>query len=424
MAVSPGQVPDCVFYGTDDAGAWADLVDDISGEATDLTQGTTSGYETNSTRANLTERRTVDFHGDQIDNTEAGYMFKWDRGGGDYSAMRFNSGTIDVTVDGGSNWEQWTPTDLNGADEWLVVWAMEPNPDTTGASDARRSEIHAFNLSQGDYDVFTWTHEAESGTGTGTLIFGASNTSDSDTIAGDVLDIRLSSGFHSSAESYETWVAQSTAPTLTGKELRPVSMPDRGDVVLGDDGQFAGPIHIIAAKACEQHKALLWGPVVNDVNNDGDFLGSNSNGSGYNSGYTFDGRSLRLEHGYYRPIPLGATHVVPYVYVQSNEVTTATDLEVAVYSMSQPGPLVKPSTSPEVFEHYDVSTTVDDHGSGDTDGEWVELDKLRVARDKVGSSYFFVGFVRGSGNTCRIKTVALDPIFDESDGGLGVGGFG
>jgi len=248
VAVSPETVPDCLFYGDSVSGAWSQLIVDDSGEDTDLTNGTTYGSESNSTRANQTSTRTVNMHVDTVDDTEAGYIWSWDRGGGDYSALYFDgSGNVVFTVDGGTTTYSFDPAGLTGtAEEFLITWAMQPNKDTTGAFNTRRSEIRVWNLTNGTYENFVQTHPAETGTDTGTMYFGNSPTL-TDTIAGDVLEIRLSAAFQTATETYETFVAQSSAPTLIGQDFRPAVMPPRSQVTLGDDGEFAGPVHSIGS---------------------------------------------------------------------------------------------------------------------------------------------------------------------------------
>lgn len=427
MPVNVNEVPDCVFYGDSATDTWSELATDDSGVGTNLSTAANSAYESSSARANLINTRTVDCHVDSHSNTTLGYLWTWDRGGGDYSSLRVSLGNVIATWDGGVTEEVFSPGNITGAsDEFVIVWTMEPYPDSQGASDARYSELHVFNLSQSLYEIHSWTHAAESGTATGDLIFGASDTSNSNSYQGDVLEIRLSSALHSSAETFETFVNQSSAPTLDGNEYAPIPMPDKDQVNIGDDGNFAGPILIMGGKSAEQHRMLMAGPVVSDASNDTGFINTHTYGS-KTVGYLYDGFRLRMEHLYYRPIPIGVTHVVPNLHIQYDYTGGGGTpvMNVRVYSMSQPGPVVAPANSPPEFIAYYVAQSFStDQGNGILDGDWHKFNPLKIARNRIGWSYFCVAtdVESGSNQSFRVRSVSIDPIVDLAGDGLGLGG--
>ena len=430
MAVSPGQVEDCVFYGEDVASAtWSNLVTDLSGEATDLT-GVIGGGATEdpSSRSNLTTTRSVTYRGD-IDATDTGVMWRWERSGS-HSSMRLDgTGDIDITTDSGASTESYTILNLSGTEDLVITWTMELNPDTLGfGPDALRSELHVYNLDQSTYELHTWTHAVEASDAAGALFFGVEDTGGTDLITADTFAIGMSSAFHSSDETYQTFVTQSSTPTLIGAEFRPQPMPARGDVAIGDDGHMAGPILMLGAKAAQQHRMLLGGPTVNALTNDVDFVDSDTGGATRIWGLVSPrGDSYRMEFLFYRPIHPAATHVYPRVYVQHSPSGTPDDLVVYVYSMNAPGPIVKPAASPEQFiPYWSTVTRSDDDGTGLTGGDWMDLDKIRISRDNSGWSYFCVGLDIDYAATseARVKAVTLDPVIVYEAGSMGVGGFG
>jgi hypothetical protein len=427
MAVSPQDVEDVVFYGDSATGTWSELAIDDSGEDTNLTAGMTYAYESSSARANLTTRRTVDIVIEHDDTVASGTLWSWNRSS-EIDRINLNSGdTITVFVDGSSIITHSIANVSATTEEFVISWAMEPNPDTIDSTDAMRSELHVYNVDQSTYETSVATHAAPTA-GVGDVVFGAQDTSGTGDYDGTITAIRLSSGFHSSTEMYETFVSQSSAPTLVGKALAPMPMPERSQVALGDDGHFAGPIHIMATAAAQNQRALLWSPVVNDYNRDGDIVNTNV-ADGYNVSYSMtNGALVRLGHAYYRPLPVGCTHVIPRVHIQVDHGTSAPDTVLSVYSMSQPGPISRPNTSPNQYEEYYVSAVKADDGNTTLGGgDWVTLGKLKIAYDNtLGASYFAVGtnIPDGVGSDYRISAVTLTPVFVEAGDGLGFGGFG
>src|SRR5690606_4552011 len=187
------------------------LLVDLSHEATNLDRrlGAEGILEENSSRINLTTRRTVDWVG----RASEGCIFRWSRGGGDYSEIRIDSsGDLEVTVDGGSTTEVIESDAFTSSNNIVVTWSMEPNPETTGASDARRSEVQILNLTSGVCLIHAWAHEAEAGTDSGTRWFGSREEEDEDRdgLNGDTCCVRLCSGFHSSTATREPWVGLSS----------------------------------------------------------------------------------------------------------------------------------------------------------------------------------------------------------------------
>lgn len=425
MAVSPNQTPDCVFYGDSATGTWSELATDDSGEGTDLTAGSSSAYESSSSRANLTSGRAIDIHC-EMNDSDTGYLFNWDKGSGVETGLQHNGfGAINVIVDG-TQVEQIIPTMSAGAEEEVYIcWTTEPNISPKDVTEEMRSEIHWYNADTSVYELFSFTHRAETASASGDLVFGAQDTSDTNAYSATVYKVRLSSRFHTSTETYETFISQSSAPTLAGNEYRPISAPDRTDGEIGNDGHFAGPVFILGAKAAEQHRMLLAAPIVSIQDNIGDFALDDTD-FGYL--YSEDGIYLRLEHMFYRSVPDHITHVVPNIHFQQNWTGggKAGSTVLRMYSMNTPNPSIAPLVGGGSFErYYSTDTVSSNHGTGDTDGEWVELDPLRISRDGLGRSCFCIATDIGVGSNvyqARVRAISLDPIVDLSGGGLGIGG--
>ena len=90
--------------------------------------------------------------------------------------------------------------------------------------------------------------------------------------------------------------------------------------------------------------------------------------------------------------------------------------------MSQPGPLYRPPTSPAVYERHAATSAAlaEEHGSGATAGEWLDLDPVNVARDKEGYTYLCLGFrcpSESSTQLWQIKALTINPVFSTASAG-------
>lgn len=432
MAVDEESVPDVVFYGDSATGTFSELAVDDSGYATDLTEGAGNDvvYETSSSRFNLPGPRTYVFEFTTLSGSGVteGYLMQRGVVGNASNIQLDNNATIQrirVRVIGSTTYAI-TPGVWDASTDFVLSWAMEENPDATGASDAWRSEVWVYNKTSGESETHTFTHAAEDA-GTSSIYFGASGSSGTGAFEGDLLSIRASKSFNSIEEIYQTYVSQSSAPTLEGEDYRQAVMPERSDVTLGDDGEFAGPVHILAARACRDHRMLLASPVINEVV-------QNIQWQPVTAAWRIDDPDdsdveLFLTFLRYRPLHVDVTHVHVEVYVQLDYQGAGDPDPITfyLYSMSQPGPFVTPASSPETFTKYRCSAALStDHGTGDEAGEWLDLGKLDIARDKRGKSYFVIGADAPSvDHVWRIKAIVANPVVSFSEGqGFGGGDFG
>lgn len=235
MPVRPERAPDCVYSGNGGP-TLSNLATDDSGLATNMTTGSSSIYEASSTRADLIETRTVDFLS-TFNDTDTGYMWIYSTG-----SMRLASGgVVDLYVNGSSVLSHTIANLTAATDEDIVIsWAMEPNPLTTGASDAYRSELHVWNITLGTYESSSATHAQQTSPGAGVaFVWGARNTSDGSPFTGSMYEVRLCSSFHSSTETAACYVdnvygaAFGTGPVWE-PDLR--TLYDRRSTVTGSTG--------------------------------------------------------------------------------------------------------------------------------------------------------------------------------------------
>jgi len=419
---NPYELPDCLLYlRSGDPGFWGDIdsivTTDQSGYGDDMTSGTNCVYDdegnTSYTRFDRAER-TVDvrFFGA---GTDVGGIWRHRQSSTLGSTARLDistspaNGTLVCYVNGSSahtytiaSWPASTQ------EEFVVCWATEPNPETTGASDAYRSELQIWNVTTGEHEHTSFTHAAFQSSPSGQMIVGAISTTGSIDYDGLISEFRVSKAFHSAVESYETFIDDTAAPTLLGEERIEFPMPDRPSG-WGDAGEFAGPIYAMAARAVQHSDLLLVGPILNEQIKATAFFDSSS------SQWLIDdpqGSGQELFGGllWYRPVPLTVNRLHVRLHVQTYPDSSALSYPMRVWSMSQPGPRYRPPTSPQTFARFYAPVTIParDDGSTSLGGEWEDLGLMRVARDRIGWTYIAVSWDLPAGQNMRVRAITVD----------------
>ncbi len=100
----------------------------------------------------------------------------------------------------------------------VVAWSTEPNPLTTGAGDALRSDFYVYNSFTDEVVYDTATHAVVAAHASATLTVGGVFTGGILTLAyTPAIDaVRISCRFHTGTETREHFVAQTAAPSNTG----------------------------------------------------------------------------------------------------------------------------------------------------------------------------------------------------------------
>lgn len=203
MATNPHYAPDAVFSG-EGGPTLSTLATDLSGQATDLTVGTSSVYENSSTRADLPVTRTVDLVC-SISDTDTGYLWS-------YSNTRIvvaSGGVLQLTVNS-TSLTSYTIQNITAAtrEDFVISWATMTNPLRTGASDDSITDVHIWNRTLGTYESFRRVHVADASPGGGgaLLIFWAQDSSGTNAFSGGRVAQRISSAYHSSIETASCYV--------------------------------------------------------------------------------------------------------------------------------------------------------------------------------------------------------------------------
>jgi hypothetical protein len=420
-------LPDTIWFGDDPTGTPANLAVDESQVATNMTAAATWIYEAApASRFNVLTRWTMDALVD-MNNTDTGRI--WTQGGTGRWRISVAAGVISATLQIGAalvTVATLTLPGVSGSDErFLISWAAEPNPATTGASDALRTELRAWNITDGTYDQTVTTHGARD-TETGAAVWGAGSTAGASPFTGVIYACRFGTAFHHSQTVRESFLSNVAPPALLGESRREVIVPPKS-TGLGDDGQLAGPLFLRAALDTRQRDLWLAGPLVNEqywdlVDHDGDR--SVSNLTWCIEDPDDANRYLYVAYLYRRPVPPSVNKVAARVFFQQYETIPGSpdDFTITLHSMSQPGPLYRPPTSPATYERHVASSGImnEEHGSGATAGEWVDIGPCNVARDLQGYTYLCLGFEsrnQAANQRWRIKALTINPVFSTVSAG-------
>lgn len=197
------------------------LAVDLSQQATDITVGTNCVYDdTDPDRWNVQHPACWELD-IEANNTDSGYLFYYENAG-DGVLLRMTAGPVIEAYVDGSIVASVTVSGVGGTYERLVVsWSMEANPFTTGASDAVRTELRVFNVTDETYFHDVQTHPAIT-SAEATAIWGASDTTGFDAYTGRMIRLRFSAGrFHPATEVWQDWaitVDQILGPNLASGE--------------------------------------------------------------------------------------------------------------------------------------------------------------------------------------------------------------
>jgi hypothetical protein len=250
--------------------ATATLTTDLSQRATNLTASGAAGYEDPSPRTALDgtgNGRSLEFT-IEIDENHGGTLACHGR---DIDAdpayeVRLDAGSIVLECDGSSVASLAVPNLGASVREYVVAVATEPNPSTTGAGDALRTEITIYDVTADEVAYATKTHAVYTVVTTGAFTVGGQWTGGAlvDAFDGTITAVRVSARFHTKTETREHFVAATAAPDPDGIEAVEVQvLPSQ----VTEPGAIVGPQYQAAAHAMaigrNRHRSV--GPVIQMV---------------------------------------------------------------------------------------------------------------------------------------------------------------
>ncbi len=334
---------DTIFYGEGEGAAYSDMAVDQSQYDTDLTAAATWLYE-NSPASRFNVQAPWCIEADFVATTSTtGRIFSYGSSGSSFLGIRIgnSAGVIDaiLTVGGVATvLASLTLPDVSGSSQrFVIAWASEANPFTTGTSDAVRSELRAWNVTAGSYDKVEFTH-ADRTLGTAAVVWWAQTTAGASPFSDDPNACRFSAGrYHTAAETYEDFVTRTTAPTITGAYTieAPIVEPASD---LANPGQFAGPVSAMGAAASAGMAERTWSPLrvirrpgYDVFTDDLALFPAQWREDIGDAGHQLCGNTVG-----YRRFAAATTHVVVRVQIDQTLTSTADTLSVRAYSMNRP----------------------------------------------------------------------------------------
>lgn len=374
---------------------------DLSQRAVNMTAGASFLFEASpaSLRFDFSHPRTMIFR-ITANNADTGSLFRH----GAASPTRFAfpaANQIRATVNNATAGTL-ALTGLDAVRDTLVVaWTSMANPDTTGASDAVLSWLHAWNVTNGTYEQLRFTHAANT-TKTQTVYMGAQDNTPTLVFSGTITGIVFENRFMSPTEIAADWVTTFTPPTSV-LELDGQGIPPQSGTIDAQN-YHQGPAHVWATDATRRMQRRTLSTLVNDR-----FIIRPTW-----TAAALAGPFVRQVDGVYRML-LGTLRCVPvpdscnvlWVRIHSQNRTTsgaAVPTGLRVYSMNRPpGALgLGLGGGAEAFEQYYVGTIVTrDEDISATNGTWDTLGLLTIARGRSG--------IR-KGMTYIAAAIAIDPL--------------
>lgn len=414
---------DTLFYAIEDGGGYVDLAVDLSQFADDQQDDAGWTYEdAPASRFNVVSSWTIEAHV-TTDNNDTGYLFSYASGANLLALSVNGSGSVQARLGAAVLGTLALPGLGGGAEEFVIGWSAETNLVTTGAGDALRSELRAFNLTDGSYAQLVITHVVRTA-GTGDVVCWASDTGGSNTFTGTPHAIRISTGrFHPSTETHEDFVALTTTPS--SMHARRIEFPVVGPGNdLAEPRALAGPVYAMGAASVRANVFRSLSPIVNiDYQERPTLAGDDFGPDRYLRAARNPIYTLLGSYVFYRPVPTFVDRVKVRVHVQQWRTSGTTNdvLRFRMWSLSRPpSPVADVVDQDEAVDaHYCDGAISTSHGSGAAEGEWIDLGPMRVSRNSAGCSWFALS-VRvqdesgAIANTrFRIGAITIEPVVTE-----------
>jgi hypothetical protein len=198
------------------------ITTDLSQWLTDLTASGAGAFEDPAARAAIDgtgDGRSLELIAD-IDNVQIGWLVRHgeDAANQPYGIKVVAGGAVefwgDVTVLASIS----APSVGGAAASYVVAWSTEPNPQTTGAGDALRSEALVYNVGTTELAWVTFVHAVYTADVAGAFSIGGAWDGGAllEPYAPSIDAVRVSARWHTRVETREHFIAQTPAPTILG----------------------------------------------------------------------------------------------------------------------------------------------------------------------------------------------------------------
>jgi hypothetical protein len=417
---------DTLYLGIDDGGGIADLATDLSQYLDNQTTAATWHYEpAPATRFNVLTEWTIeaDF---TANNASTGRI--WTQGTSGRFRISIAAGVISVTLQAAAGFVTVAtlamPGVAAGNERFVVSWAVQANPLTTGAADACRTELRIWNVTDGSYDATTALHRARD-TETGAAVWWAGSTAGTNPFSGTPHACRFGERFISASETYSDFVATVSAPTTeVDTTAKHEGLPATTLTAIHGRDNFHGPAALWAADKSKRLQRRTLTPLYNKrfkshpTWTDALLTASNPKirAAPGDSDYRMHISWLQVA-----PVPETCSHLWVRCHVFSRaSAGDAVPVGVRFFSMNGlPG-----DPGFESFSATEVITRDDEVGV--TFGEWDVESLVPISRDPEGNTYLAIALcvdpASASANDANAQIVVRSchavPCFKSTQGGF------
>ena len=402
----------------------ADPYIDFSQYRTDLADNTTYLDESPSARTAIDTDREISLVWD-VTSGETGVLVEHGNGVTYGYQVSVTAGNVIECRENGTLRVSLTMSGLTTSDrKVLIVWSKH-RYDTEA-----RSVLLFYNFTSTSFTIAQATHPTDTTSATDTLTIGAGYGGATPFAGGlDFYYVRIGRRFHSTTESREDWVTQSTQPSTTQTRRGAVLVPDRSTMTasLAADGDFVGPAHLWAGHVFEQSDRRLAAPLVNvrpfvsmtiDYGHDMPITAWWSTPPGDSTLHAC------VSYLFRRPVPpkCNRGHVRAFVKLRDSGGTSPAAVTMRAYSIAGL-PVVGQPGEPLVYRRTAATTHSTDDGSTTGAGTWLSLGALDLVPDAEGMTWILVALKFDADDpdvadtTVRIFAVTIDPYHDPADDG-------
>jgi hypothetical protein len=378
-----------------------------------------------SARFDFSHPRTILFRV-TADNNDTGNLFR--HGSASPTRLMFSAANTIQCMVNNAVALSYTVTGLGaGAEELVIAWVSEANPDTTGASDAVLSWLYIWNTADGTFDKTRFTH-ATSTTKTQTAFFGAGDNAGTAVFSGTITGIQFENRLMSATEIAHDWVSALSSPG-TSVQNDDQGLPISSSIGFAAQSAFHGPAAAWACDATRRMKRRLFSPLWNEnMRIETEFTQGELDSATdpwIRGAPSANGWRMHLTFLRSYPVPPGATHL--WVRVQIRTYVSSADavpLGCLFYSMNK-----NPSDEGgEALVPYSVQEKVTRDDAA-TEGSYVIKAKVPISKDADGFTWLALAFnidpddesTNDNRERVRVRSVHAVPVTVDEQGGLGFG---
>ena len=362
---------------------------DLCQYLTNLSTNVTYCFEASTTRFNYSHPRTIGIRCNMT-NAHTGTLFRHGSGA-NTEALQFSSGNnIRVIVANTILFTQALTVLTGSADEIVIAWRSEANPDTTGAANAVRSFLDIWNVTAGTHQRIEFAHVTKPLQAGATAVWGANTHPAGTAFGGTITAWWYENRLQSATEIAVDWVETRSEPsTDVDTESEDQGLPVTTAARFEGRDYFQGPSALIAVEKTRRLIRRTLSPLYNKsfrgrtTWDDADLDATDNpkiRAAPGDPGY-------RLFLGWLQvaAVPDTCTHLWVRVHVQSSSSSTAVPVGVRFYSFNRPPGglgIAAEGLPPEPLRYEQVTEVINRDDTGV--GEWCVEQRVPIARGTQG----------------------------------------